>query len=179
MTATLYRFFDADGALLYVGISEHPLVRLDMHTHTQPWWSLVTSATFEQHQTREDARAAELAAIRSEHPAFNVADNGDPRLSDRLQAWESRNERRLQARARSAAGHPDYSVPPFDVACRSCLAPEFEPCRTPSGRSKEEAHGCRPQDSRQARRCTSCGQLPPPAGDKPGPPRGASLGDRL
>lgn len=37
MTATVYRFFDEAGILLYVGISESPLG----HAQTQRWWHLV------------------------------------------------------------------------------------------------------------------------------------------
>lgn len=73
MTTTLYRFYDAKDRLLYVGISKAPLARLDQHRHDKPWWTDVARMTLEHHATREAASRAEIAAIRSESPMYNVS----------------------------------------------------------------------------------------------------------
>ncbi|MDX3109558.1 GIY-YIG nuclease family protein [Nonomuraea angiospora] len=176
---TLYRFFDADGTLLYVGITDSPLGRHGQHAATQRWWHLVKTATFEHHPTRDLALAAETEAIKTEHPAFNAAGNDNPRRSERLAIWDARQERRAVAEMRALYGQLDYTVPPFDVGCRACLAAEFEPCLTPSGRQRENAHDCRPRDSREARQCPLCGSLPPMPGSVPGPPKGIAPSDRI
>ena len=72
-TTTLYRFYDDTGALLYVGISKHALRRLTEHQTGQPWWSEVARSTMEHFDTREEAAEAELVAIRTEGPLFNIA----------------------------------------------------------------------------------------------------------
>jgi hypothetical protein len=70
MTRTqLYRHYDADGSLLYVGISIDAGPRLKKH----PWAKAVARSEITVFQTREDAAAAETKAIRAEHPKFNVA----------------------------------------------------------------------------------------------------------
>jgi hypothetical protein len=75
MTTTLYRFFDADDELLYVGISGHPLARIDGHATTKPWFPFAVRATFEHHPDRQSALAAEERAITTEGPYFNVTSN--------------------------------------------------------------------------------------------------------
>jgi predicted GIY-YIG superfamily endonuclease len=69
----LYRFFDADGALLYVGITADVGQRWAAHERDKPWWPDVVTKTIEWHATRPAALAAELAAIKAEAPRYNVA----------------------------------------------------------------------------------------------------------
>lgn len=76
MTRTaLYRHFDATGALLYVGISLHPVSRQIQHSHGSDWYHEITDIRFEWFDTREDARAAELVAIEDEKPKHNKQSN--------------------------------------------------------------------------------------------------------
>lgn len=160
--ATLYRFFDDEGVLLYVGITEAPLVRLDGHAAVQPWWHLVATASYEHFPTRAQARDAEVAAIQSEQPAFNVADNGNRALSERLAGWEARMNRRAIAAARALWGEKDFRLPPYETPCpmERCGALEYEPCRTSSGITKDAPHGARERVSWKARHCASCGSPP-------------------
>lgn len=76
MTQTLYRFWDADGVLLYVGISVRPWQRWREHRGDKPWWEEVVSVTLESFATREEVAAAEAIAIRSEGPRHNIAGRG-------------------------------------------------------------------------------------------------------
>lgn len=70
----LYRFFDSAGALLYVGITSSPSARFAMHSKKSQWWKDVDHArtTVEHHESRTLAAAAELAAIKSEGPRWNI-----------------------------------------------------------------------------------------------------------
>jgi S-DNA-T family DNA segregation ATPase FtsK/SpoIIIE len=67
----LYRHFDAEGRLLYVGITNNYRRRSGEHEDSKPWWRLVASTTVERFPTRKEAEAAEKAAIKTEWPEKN------------------------------------------------------------------------------------------------------------
>ena len=72
MTKTaLYRFFDADGKLLYVGITGDIRRRWKQHEQGKPWWPSVAEKAVTWHGSRIDAEIAELEAIRDEEPEHN------------------------------------------------------------------------------------------------------------
>jgi DNA-binding XRE family transcriptional regulator len=75
---TLYRAFDADGALLYVGITALWQHRMRAHRLTSPWMDDVATLAFTKFATREEAIAAETHAIWVERPAFNIAGTCTP-----------------------------------------------------------------------------------------------------
>lgn len=68
----LYRVFDADGSLLYVGISADPDARIESHRRSKPWWPEVASATLEEYPSGDAVAAAEALAIATEQPRYNV-----------------------------------------------------------------------------------------------------------
>jgi predicted GIY-YIG superfamily endonuclease len=70
--AQLYRHYDADGALLYVGISASSVGRLVSHRAKSRWFDLVTRVDIERFTTRAEALRAERSAIANERPIFNV-----------------------------------------------------------------------------------------------------------
>ena len=67
----LYRFFDADKALLYIGVTTNPGHRWQVHRGNRWWWSI----RFVSLEPVDPATRlhAEQAAIRAEKPRFNVA----------------------------------------------------------------------------------------------------------
>jgi predicted GIY-YIG superfamily endonuclease len=69
---SLYRFYDADGALLYVGITSRGPNRWQEHEAHRAWWALVASSRVEHFDDRDAAAAAERAAIRAEKPPHNI-----------------------------------------------------------------------------------------------------------
>lgn len=73
----LYRFYDASGALLYVGITNSMAQRFKAHETFAAWMCLAVSVKLEHFDRRVDAAAAEIAAIKSEKPAWNVAHAND------------------------------------------------------------------------------------------------------
>jgi len=73
MQTQLYRHFDADGKLLYVGISLSAAHRLSQHNGQSEWASKIASMTVETLASREEALAAERVAIKTEKPAWNKA----------------------------------------------------------------------------------------------------------
>jgi hypothetical protein len=74
----LYRLFDRDDRLLYVGIAFNPRVRCYHHKKHKPWWSEVARREVEWHDDRRQAEAAERAAIAGEQPLYNVSGVADP-----------------------------------------------------------------------------------------------------
>ena len=67
----LYRHFDKDGALLYVGISLSPVYRLSQHREASAWFKEIRNVTIVQFDTRKEALSAEKSAIISEKPIHN------------------------------------------------------------------------------------------------------------
>lgn len=73
MTRTaLYRHYDAEGQLLYVGISDCLSERDKQHAATSHWHARVSKTTTIWYDTRLDALAAEREAIRHEKPMHNI-----------------------------------------------------------------------------------------------------------
>lgn len=75
----LYRFFDPDGLLLYVGITCNPPNRLWQHSIDKDWWDAIAEVTVEWHPSRQVAFAAEKQAIIAEQPKHNIIYNQRPR----------------------------------------------------------------------------------------------------
>lgn len=74
----LYRLYDADDVLLYVGISNDPDFRWKAHLYSRESWpKQVTRHMIEWWGTREEAVTAEAAAIKAERPRYNGKHNYD------------------------------------------------------------------------------------------------------
>lgn len=84
----LYRFYDAEDRLLYVGITFDIRRRWRSHSKDKPWWRDSVRSTMEHFGSREEALAAEAAAIKAEQPIWNVVHNRRPDPPARL----ARNE---------------------------------------------------------------------------------------
>ena len=91
-THTLYRFYDAAGRLLYVGITANPITRFKQHRREKPWWLDVAEIKMQQFASRPDLENAERQAIRDERPLWNViyAKRDVPSTSNAPRSPESR-----------------------------------------------------------------------------------------
>ena len=69
---SLYRHYNANGNLLYVGIANSHLVRLGTHMESADWRDMISTVKVEHYNTREEALAAEKLAIETEEPLFNL-----------------------------------------------------------------------------------------------------------
>jgi len=67
----LYRHFDANGALLYVGQSNNCFERFQEHRQSSDWTTLSVVMRIERFESRKAALAAERQAIFLEKPRFN------------------------------------------------------------------------------------------------------------
>jgi predicted GIY-YIG superfamily endonuclease len=75
---TLYRLFDDDMRLLYVGIAGNPGRRFEQHAIDKPWWGEVAFVRTRHFETRSDALDAERQAIQEENPRHNVVHRVQP-----------------------------------------------------------------------------------------------------
>ncbi|MFJ9558299.1 GIY-YIG nuclease family protein [Nocardiopsis sp. NPDC101807] len=67
----LYRLYNAEGQLLYIGASCDLRARFSQHASTKDWWDQVAKWDSKWLPSREEALAAERDAIMHERPRFN------------------------------------------------------------------------------------------------------------
>jgi predicted GIY-YIG superfamily endonuclease len=67
----LYRLYDADDELLYVGITWNPKSRWESHATYKSWWHKVARKTVEWHEDRRTAIAAEARITAAEKPRYD------------------------------------------------------------------------------------------------------------
>ncbi len=72
---TLYRMFNSDNELLYVGITNNLFGRFAGHSDDKEWFDEIAYATFEHHANRYEVDKAETLAIQLENPKYNRAKN--------------------------------------------------------------------------------------------------------
>lgn len=80
----LYRYFDEDDELLYIGITDNLADRTHEHAWSSSWMDFAVRSTIERYKTRKEAEELEVQAIRSERPLFNMAHNDAPGAERRL-----------------------------------------------------------------------------------------------
>ena len=75
-THHVYRAFDEDDRLLYVGCTVDFLIRLSEHRKSSAWYPLAARWTVEDYPNFYTARAIELRAIRTEGALYTPVPNG-------------------------------------------------------------------------------------------------------
>jgi hypothetical protein len=74
----VYRVYDANGRLIYVGQSINLHTRASEHRGQSWWWKpLAHRMRIELHPTQDSAKAAEKVAIQEETPVFNSMGYGN------------------------------------------------------------------------------------------------------
>jgi len=68
----LYRFYDAGGDLLYIGITWNPYSRWRQHARNSPWFGSASRVTCAVYPNEWTALKEEVLAIRAEAPLFNT-----------------------------------------------------------------------------------------------------------
>lgn len=85
---TLYRFYDEDGSLLYVGITCRPSERWKRHAAGKPWWLDVAEVRLQHYLGRDAVLTAEVAAIQTEYPRYNIVGAvGQPSEPGPVDTW--------------------------------------------------------------------------------------------
>ena len=86
MMTSLYRHFDRDGRLLYVGISKNAIARLGDHKRKASWYPDIRNVSIASYPNRDAALRAEARAIRTENPIHNAMRPAPKPVPDRLSA---------------------------------------------------------------------------------------------
>jgi predicted GIY-YIG superfamily endonuclease len=83
----LYRHFDKDGNLLYIGISVSVLHRISQHKRNSKWFAEICNITIQRFTLRRLAEEAEKLAIENEKPLHNKIYKNPARDKIRNQHW--------------------------------------------------------------------------------------------
>ena len=75
VATTLYRYYDEQDKLLYVGITKRPRRRTKEHSAFSKWFTQAKKCTFEHFESRREALSAEFKAIKKEKPKSNITHN--------------------------------------------------------------------------------------------------------
>lgn len=103
----LYRWYDADGQLLYVGVTHRPTERSNQHLLLYDWtrFAVRTEIEADPYPTRQDALRAEAEAIRTEFPTFNIA--GALGAEQRIRDYLAARDEQPPAGKRYRVGRPE------------------------------------------------------------------------
>lgn len=71
----LYRHYDAQNNLIYIGVSLSALNRLGQHQQNSHWFSQIKKVEIETFSSRSEALIAEERAIKTENPLYNKTHN--------------------------------------------------------------------------------------------------------
>lgn len=83
----LYRHFDCQEKLLYIGLTNDPERREPDHRSQSFWMELTVRSEVESYDSLPKVRAAERDAILAEQPLFNRQHNESPEAHARLRAY--------------------------------------------------------------------------------------------
>lgn len=123
----LYRLYDADDELLYVGITWNPESRWREHATRQPWWHKVARKTVEWHEDRPSAIAAEARVTAAEKPRYDESARRDQKTPRRVlpdSEGRQRVEESLTLRIKEGA------YPPGTRLSTGPVAQEYDVART-------------------------------------------------
>ena len=102
---TLYRAYNSENELLYVGISHSVMARIGQHKSAGVWHGKCVRITLEHFANRELARKAENKAIKKEYPIYNK--QGKPTGVDDY--WKNKRQQEL---LETRDGELDITVAP-------------------------------------------------------------------
>lgn len=115
--ATVYRMYDADSQLLYVGCTIQWPKRLADH-QSKPWWADVTRVELQHFDDHRDALTVEGHAQDAEAPIHNVIRNGRiPNLKARRRDLKRQRDEEDAQRDADLAARGMYST---WVTCSNC-----------------------------------------------------------
>lgn len=83
---SVYRMRNADGELLYIGVSIAVIQRVAQHKVCKGWFYEISHIDIEHFDCLGDAESAEIEAIKSEKPKYNIAHMQDEIIQERSQA---------------------------------------------------------------------------------------------
>jgi len=76
-TASVYRYYDENNVLLYVGYTTQGSKRNHQHASDKAWWPYVARQEVDHYETVDEAKKQEVQLIRHYRPPFNKQHNPD------------------------------------------------------------------------------------------------------
>lgn len=104
----LYRHYDSDEKLLYVGVSLNVVNRLCQHRVNSNWFSKISQIKIEQFKDRESALKAESEAIIKEKPIFNI--QGQNRVEPKLPKIDDADLSKEKLVSKIVNFNPTYTI---------------------------------------------------------------------
>ena len=89
--AVMYRFYDADGRLLYVGATTDLIRRTSEHRQSAWWFQLIAKTRLQVFPDLAAAKAAESVAIQEEEPIANIVGTGRQSHDKSWPKWTKRD----------------------------------------------------------------------------------------
>src|SRR5664280_15622 len=136
---TVYQYFAANGALIYVGVTSRGIRRLHEHAESKPWWTLATGCTLEHFSNREDALERERHLIAMFRPPYNQQHNPEAHIP-----LDERVYKRLILRSNNPIKQAERASSPAEAELR---------------RRRREWHAL-PKARKRIAPCIRCGQRP-------------------
>lgn len=99
----VYRYYDVDGELIYIGVTGDPYQRWLQHKRLRPWGHEIALVSLERYAYEDLALEHERIAIRSEGPKYNIRSTG---RGDAQQSAAGRASGIARSNARSIASLP-------------------------------------------------------------------------
>ena len=75
MTSAVYRIYDHDGDLMYLGLSDKPKQRISHHRFHKSWGYAMEAYKVREYPTRQQAAAVERKAIAILRPRYDRSNN--------------------------------------------------------------------------------------------------------
>lgn len=100
-----YRFYDMDGAPIYIGVAVDLEQRWRFHRAVAAWWHLVdhNRTMVDWYSNRSTAEAAEVEAITLERPIYNIAHTDRSlRAAPQPSRWSDARAAGITARSRGS-----------------------------------------------------------------------------
>jgi hypothetical protein len=107
--SSVYRIYNADDEVIYVGMSYVPAARIGVHRRTKPWGGEIVRWQAEWHPNRGACQLAEEQLIKELWPRYNVVHTPEHRMRSVLHMPAYVHER---AAARIKADHDARAATP-------------------------------------------------------------------
>jgi excinuclease UvrABC nuclease subunit len=104
----LYRLYDAEDRLIYVGITSNPKARWAAHSRDKHWWPEVARKSVEWFETRKSAGRIEKIEVEEERPLYNKVFNGTERRTELYNQELKRKRQEPEPEPDPRAGYPPF-----------------------------------------------------------------------
>ena len=124
----IYKFYNLNNELLYVGITNSMKLRLRQHKQDKPWANEIKKICVSDKMTRNEAHIYEIYYIANENPVYNVDHTNGGKVSfimDELLFKEYKKEKRKKISVDIVLGMYNSGKTIEDIAAELKYSPEY------------------------------------------------------